>query len=212
MRPVLRSTAVFGVSEGLAIIYERADVAIIGYWLGKTAAGLYAPAVSLMTTLFLIPQAIYEVMLPVTSETYARNPLLIRRQAYRIILLSTALGIGMGLGLAVIARPLVWLVYGREYAISGELLTILSAILVLKSVSFAVAAVLTAVGWQNRRVIVQAVAAALNIGLNMALIQTVGLPGVAYVYVLTEAVLMVGYLLFYLRWQHGYPIQSVAQT
>lgn len=212
MRPVLRSTAAFGLSEGLAVIYERADVTIIGHWLGKTATGLYAPAVSLMTTLFLIPQAIYEVMLPVTSETYARSPLLIRRQAFRIILLSSALGIGMGIGMVIIARPLVWLVYGREYAVSGELLTILSTILVLKSVSFGVAAVLTAVGWQSRRVIVQAIAAALNIGLNVALIQTVGLAGVAYVYVLTEAVLMVGYLLFYLRWQHRYLVQGVAQA
>ncbi len=205
---VLRDTAPFGLSEGLAVIYERADITIIGHWLGKTAAGLYAPAVSLTTTLFLIPQAIYEVMLPVTSEMFVRTPQRIRRQAFRIILLSAFLGAALGLGMVLIARPIVWLIYGPAYTLSGDILTILSTILVFKSVSFGSAAVLTAVGWQNRRVMVQAVAAALNIGLNLALVQVYGLWGVAYIYVLTEAVLMVGYILFYLRWQSTYKIEE----
>ena len=56
---------------------------------------------------------------------------------------------------------------------------------------------------------VQAIAAALNIGLNLALIQVYGLVGVAYIYILTEAVLMVGYLAFYLRWQMTHRVQLV---
>ena len=54
MRFILHDTVSFAASHGLAVIYERADITIIGIFLGKTAAGLYGPAVSLMTTLFLI--------------------------------------------------------------------------------------------------------------------------------------------------------------
>ena len=204
---VLRDTVPFGVSEGLAIIYERADVIIVGYLLGKTAVGFYGPALTLMTTLFIIPRSIYEVMLPVTSETFARTPHRIIKQAYNIVLASTALGIGMSIGMVIIAKPLVWVLYGFEYALSGDILTLLSPILILKSVSFAAATILTAVGWQNKRVIVQVVAALLNIVLNLALIQIYGLMGVAYVYILTETVLMGGYVLYLLIWQHTHRVK-----
>lgn len=204
---ILRDTIPFGVSEGLAIIYERADVIIVGYLLGKTAVGFYGPALTLMTTLFIIPRSIYEVMLPVTSETFSRTPHQIIKQAYNIVLASTALGIVMSIGMAIIAKPLVWVLYGFEYTLSGDILTLLSPILILKSVSFSAATILTAVGWHNKRVIVQVVAASLNIILNLTLIQIYGLMGVAYVYILTETVLMGGYVLYLLIWQHTHRVE-----
>ncbi len=204
---ILQDTIPFGMSQGLAVIYERADVIIIGYFLGKTAVGFYAPAVSLMTTLFMIPRSIYEVMLPITSEMYVKNPKAIVQHAYNIVLVSAGLGIVMGVGMAIIARPLVWLLYGSAYAISGDILTILSPILVIKSVSFALAVVLTAVGWQNRRVIVQLIAAMVNIGLNIYIVQSYELIGVAYVYILTESILAIGYMFYLLLWQHSYQVQ-----
>ena len=63
------------------------------------------------------------------------------------------------------------------------------------------AAMLVAVGWQSRRVVAQAVAAALNIGLNLLVIQRYGIVSVALVYVITEWVLLGGYLLLLWRAQ-----------
>lgn len=204
---VLRDTIPFGISEGLAIIYGQIDIIIIGYWLGKTAVGFYAPAVALMSTLFMIPRAIYEVMLPITSELYIKHPQSLAQHAYKIVLISSGLGIVMGIGMTIIARPLVWLVYGPTYAVSGHILTLLSPILVLKSLSFGLATVLTAVGWQNRRVIVQLLAALLNIGLNIYIINTYEIIGVAYVYIFTETILVMGYMFYLLYWQHLHRVQ-----
>lgn len=202
MSDILRETRPYGVSQGLALIYERADLTIIAFVLGTAAAGIYAPAVSLMTTLFLIPLAVYEVMLPLISTLHARNHDEVRRPAFRFVLFSAALGVLMGVGLAVIAHPLVWLLYGPEFAASGAILTILSSVLVFKTVSFALAAVIAAVGWQGQRAIIQAVTALLSIVLTLAVIGRYGIHGVAHVYVFTEFLVMSGYMVLLLRWQH----------
>lgn len=198
---ILRETRAFGLSHGFALIYARADITIIAYVLGQRAAGLYAPAVSLMTTLFLIPQAIYEVMLPMVSAIHARDPADVRRPAFRLFLLSAGLGVLLGLGMALIAHPLVWLIFGSDYAASGPILVVLSNVLVFKAVSFALAAVLAAVGWQGRRVIVQAGAALFNITVTLLVVGRYGIDGVAHVYVITEFLLVAGYLALLLRWQ-----------
>jgi O-antigen/teichoic acid export membrane protein len=197
-----RETIPFGLSHGLAVIYERADVTIIAYWLGKTAVGFYAPAVSLMTTLFLIPFALYEVMLPIFARLHRHQPEGVPPASFRLVAGSALLGTVLGLAMSLMAHPLVWLVYGPEFALSGEILVILSSILVFKCVTFALGAVLVAVGRQAQRVQVQAVVAGLNVVINVLLIQSYGLLGVAYVYVLTEALLMFGYAAFLLQWQH----------
>lgn len=198
---IMRQTRAFGLSHGFALIYERADLTIIAYVLGQTAAGLYAPAVSLMTTLFLIPQAIYEVMLPMISTVHARDPADVRRPAFRLFLLSAGLGVLLGLTMSLAAHPLVWLIFGPDYAASGPILVVLSNVLVFKAISFALAAVLAAVGWQGRRVIVQAGAALFNIAVTLLVVGQFGIEGVAHVYVLTEFLLMAGYLYLLLRWQ-----------
>jgi O-antigen/teichoic acid export membrane protein len=59
---------------------------------------------------------------------------------------------------------------------------------------------LVSVGWQRRRVYAQALSALVNVGLNVALIRRFGMTGVATIYVLSEGLLMLGYLLLVLRW------------
>ena len=197
----LRGTASFGLSHGLAVIYERADITIIAFFLGETAAGIYSPAISLMTTLFLVPTAVYEVMLPHLSQIYNRNKSEIKKAGFKLFLLSAVLGVLLGVGLIILAYPLVWLIYSAEFAESAPILIILSNVLLFKAMSFALAAILAAVGWQSRRVVIQAVSAIVNIGLNVYIVQIFGIDGVAYVYVLTEFILTTGYLFYFLRWQ-----------
>lgn len=203
---VLKDTVPFGISYGLAIIYERADIIIIAYVLGTTEAGIYAPAISLMTTLYMVPLAIYDVFLPYVSRIYIERPQLLKRLAFQAVSVTAMLGMMMGLALAVFAYPLVRVVYGVDYMASAPILIALSPVLILKSISFALAAILAAVGWQSNRVLVQVFAAAFNVGLNLLIIKTYGLTGVAYIYIVSESILMLGYLILTLRWQKQHAI------
>jgi O-antigen/teichoic acid export membrane protein len=197
---IFSETLPFALSQGLATVYGRADITIIAYVLGKTAAGLYGPAVSLTTTLFLIPLALYEVMLPLLSAEYAKG----REMTSQIVRFSWgSLFIGgvLGFGIVLLAYPLVWLIYGPEFMAAADVVVILNGVIVLKCVSFALAAVLVAVGQQGQRVWVQLAAAVFNIAVNLLIVGSYGIIGVARVYVLTELLLMVGYLFMVVRWQ-----------
>jgi O-antigen/teichoic acid export membrane protein len=92
------------------------------------------------------------------------------------------------------------LLLGEAFSPSAPLLAILSPILFLKTCSFGAAAILVAVGWQTRRLYVQATAAAVNVTLNLALIGQFGIRGVAWVYVASELLLTVGYLALVAAW------------
>jgi O-antigen/teichoic acid export membrane protein len=197
----LRETFSFGVSHGLAVIYGKADITMVAYFLGSTAAGIYSPSSTLMATLFLVPTAVYEVMLPVFSRMRGEGDRQIEKKSFQLILISTGLGMLLGVGLALTAYPLVWLLYSAEFLASAPVLVILSNILLFKCISFALAAILAAVGWQGKRVWIQLATSVLNIGLNLLVVRSYGVFGVAYVYVLTEFLLTLGYLGLLLLWQ-----------
>ena len=92
------------------------------------------------------------------------------------------------------------LLYGAPYQGSGAVLAVLSGVLVLRCPSTALAAALVAVGWQTWRVGAQAVAAILNVVLNLLIVHQFGVMGVAKVYVFTEAILFLGLLSLFILW------------
>lgn len=204
VQQALTETPMFALSLGLALLSHQADVVIVANWLGKAAAGVYAPAITIASTLFLLSTSIYNVLLPLFSRLYENEgKYQIVTAVRQFIRYTFILSSVMTLSLALTARWIVWLAYGNEYAQSGQILTIFSLVLFSRSFIVVGAAVLTAVGWQKQRVIVQIIATTLNILLNLLIVTQTswGLWGVAWVYVLSEAVAMLGY--WYYVWQWG---------
>jgi O-antigen/teichoic acid export membrane protein len=121
------------------------------------------------------------------------------------------LGVLLWLGLWVGGRSIIGFLLGTAYQQTGELLTILSPILIFKSLSFACASLLVAVGWQRYRVVAQVVSAAANILLNVLVIKQFGVQGVAVVYVVSEFILVIGYGGLALRWLRNIQINRVVK-
>ncbi len=194
MVPILREAAPFAASLFLAVIYERVDVTIVAQFLGGRQAGIYGPASTIVTTLFLVPAAAYYVMVPVFTRAHVEGAAF--GKTLRLFLaLNTALGLVLAAGIAVSADWIIRRLYGIEYAAAGPILVILSLVLGLRCVTFALAAAVVGTGQQGRRLSAQAVAAAISIFANLAIVSVWGIRGVAWIYVLTEFVLLVGYWL-----------------
>lgn len=192
VRRLLREAPPFAASEFLSWISLRIDVLIIAFALGEYAAGLYAPAVGVVNALFLIPAAVHGVMVPVLSHLYTTNISQAEIMAKRMIVLLLAAGLGLSLALLV-GSPLLVSFLSESFSGSLGVLRVLSVILLFKSGSFAMAAILVAIGRQPYRTLVQAVAAIANIGLNLWIVYRLGIEGVAWVYVLTELLTVLGY-------------------
>ena len=188
----LKSVFTFATSEFLGMVTLRADVVIIGLTLGEYATGIYSPAVGLVNMALLVPMAVYNVMVPVLGYLYKNQPQQADKSSKRTIILLVVIGILLTL-LFIGGSPFVVLILGKTYQPSVEVLRILSLVLLFKCVSFAMAAIMIATDKQTKRTIVQTIAAGVNILLNLAIVQILGVKGVAGVYVVTEIILLAGY-------------------
>lgn len=186
-------TLPFAFSDLLTSIYTQADKTITAVFLGDKAVGIYTPAASLVSALFVIPNAWYAVMVPTFVNISTKGGSI--RRAIGLTLTSFAIvGIALWLSTWYAAENLMVPLLGNSFHESKLLLKILSPILFLKSCSFAAVAILVAAGWQDRRIYIQAISAIVNVALNLAIIRSSGVVGVATIYVLSEGILMLGYL------------------
>lgn len=196
----LKAAPPFALSLTLNLLYERIDVVIVGAWLGKEQAGLYTPATTILIALFLIPGTLYSILSPIYSQLSVQSIAQLKRFFHRTLLGSLGLGLGLMASLYLTAPHLVLWLYGAEYQGAGILLAILSGVLFFRSLTFPLAAFLVAVRWQTKRLLPQALSASINILLNLMLVRTRGVQGVAWVYVISEAILMVGHLFLAAIW------------
>lgn len=188
----LRSSPPYAISEFLALASMRIDVIIVTVALGTYYVGLYSPAVSIVNAFFLIPASIYMVMLPVISNQFTSDMNQAWRTASRFNLTLLLVGIASAIAL-FFGSWFLTPILGESYEQSSEILRILSFILVFKSLSYGMVAILLAIGHQGQRTIIQAVAVSINIALNLLVINTFGINGVAVVYLITESILLLGY-------------------
>jgi len=190
---VFRKSRSFALSDLLATVYMQADVVILSNVRGKTAAGIYSPALSLINALFVFPNAVYTYVIPSLSRWFKKNADKFIELTKKLILLVLIMGIVMSLATAVLSKPATQILLGDHYSKSGELMVRLSPILLLKCLEFGFAAIIVAANKQKSRLIPQGIAAILNVGLNLVLIPRLGEFGAAAVYLLTEIVLFVSY-------------------
>lgn len=200
---LFKESLAYGATELLSLIYGQADVTILNFLSGKLAVGQYAPALSLVNALFAIPTSVFFIVVPVLSKTYQEQRHRFDRVSGQTAAVFIALGLALSILVASVVSPLLTILLGEKYAASGQLVLILSPILLFKSISFACATYIVVVGWQAKRAWVQIVAALLNIGLNLFFIPRYGPFGAASVYLFTEIILAVGYFLLVMIHHRG---------
>jgi O-antigen/teichoic acid export membrane protein len=190
---IFKGALPYAASELLAQIYIQADVTILALMSTRDATGLYSTASGMINALFVIPSAGYLLAIPSLSRLESQAPEKLNSAFKRYflgflglggILLVATLGFG-----AVVMEALL----GAKYHVSGQLFSLMSPILFLKSIGFCCAAILVSLGLQRKRLVPQAASAAVNVVLNILVIPIAGIYGVAIVYIISEVVLTVGY-------------------
>ena len=192
--PVVSATA-FLVSDFAAAIYTRAPVTVVALYLGADAVAAFGPANNLILFLFVIPNALYFVVLPLLSRWAAARRATFRRVAGLQLLLQAGAGAIISLGTVLFGGVIISRLFGANYAGSALSLLMLSPLPLLKSLNFGLAAVLTADDRQPLRTATQVVCALFNVAASVLLARSLGLFGIALALVGSEALLAVGYAL-----------------
>lgn len=197
---LLKQSFSFALSDFLTIIYFQSDTTILSFMAGEKAAGSYAPATGIISALFVIPNTFYFIYMPILSKQVDQNRNTFIKTVRKMFLFLFLSGALLMVGMMIFSQPMISLVLGQKYKATGEILLILSPILFLKSLGFGMAAFLVAVGWQNRRLLPQAMSAGLGVLLNLLIIPFYGIYGTAWVYIASEMFLTLGYGLLLLIW------------
>ncbi|MCP5099986.1 MAG: flippase [Chloroflexi bacterium] len=152
------------------VIYVQLDVVIISLLVNETVVGWYSVADQLFGTLLFVPTVFITAVFPVLSRMYTNDtdalPRLMRK-SYDLLLL---IGIPIGLGIAVIANPLVVLLFGADFANSGPVLTVMGIVLILTYQNTLLGKFLISVDRQNAWTKVMAVAMLATIPLDFILV------------------------------------------
>lgn len=192
-RSILKDSRPYALSELLAVIYMQVDVNILYFLRGAFAVGTYSPALSMINAIFVIPNAVFNFVVPSLTRLYTHSRKAFLRKSKQVLLLMLAIGVVLAIGLALSSRPLTQLLLGEEYSLSGVFLLGLSPILLFKSLEFGFATIIVAAKAQRSRLIPQILAAVLNLLLNLILIPLIAGNGAVIAYLVTEAVLLVSY-------------------
>jgi O-antigen/teichoic acid export membrane protein len=190
---MLRDSRAYTYSEFFSVIYMQADINLLTMLQGKVMAGIYSPALSVINALFIIPSSVYTFSIPTLSRTYHEAPQRLPAAARKLLAGITLMGIVLFAGVGLLGDDLVRLLLGAEYETTGQLITMLSPVLLLKCLEFGLASVIVALNKQKDRIFPQMIAAVMNVGLNLWLIPLYGVFGAARVYVISEVVLFLGY-------------------
>jgi len=190
---MLRDSRAYTYSEFFSVIYMQADINLLTLLQGKVMAGIYSPALSVINALFIIPSSVYTFSIPTLSRTYHEAPQMLPAAARKLLAGITLMGIVLFAGVGLLGDDLVRLLLGAEYETTGQLITMLSPVLLLKCLEFGLASVIVALNKQKERIFPQMIAAVMNVGLNLWLIPLYGVFGAARVYVISEVVLFLGY-------------------
>lgn len=195
--------APFLLSEMLVQIYIAADMSLLSILSNSVQVGLYSPASSLISALFVIPNTIYLFLVPIYSKTITQHRCLPGKYVFLPLGGLVTLGALLSSGLIVGSRWFVPIILGNGFGETGNLLILLSPILLFKSLQFGLAAIIVGAGWQKYRIIPQFVSALTNVGINLMMIPLFGAAGAAIAYNISEVVLLVGYAIVVITKTHN---------
>jgi O-antigen/teichoic acid export membrane protein len=192
---IIKKSTVFGLSEILAMIYAQIDVAILSYFSIRDT-GLYSPASGLIHALFIIPNSVFIFLIPLFSKKLKSEENSNINSITKIVLIIFAfVGISLSSSLFVAGDFIIELLLGGQFNKTTQVLKVLSPVMFFKSLSFGLALILMITGNQQKRLLPQLIVCFFNISLNVIFIPRFGLISVAWIYTLSELILMLGYLM-----------------
>lgn len=172
--------------DGVAsIFYQKIDVVMAGKFIGAESVGYYSAALKFVAFALFIPLVITQTLNPLLVqkfEEFNNNPFNKEYLAYKqkvadIIIFS---GTIISITLFFLAKPLILILYGNDYAQAVDILRVLSWKGIFCSLGYAASILIITEGRQKYFYLSNIVGGILNLSLNFLLIPRLGLIGVAF--------------------------------
>lgn len=130
---VMKTTLKFGLRGYVANVLQffnyRLDLFLVNYFLGPSSTGIYTVAVAMAEMLWYLPNAVGFVIFPKAANTAAEAMNRFTPRVFRLTLALTAVG---AVGLAIVGKPFITIVYSSAFASAyGPMLALLPGVVLL---------------------------------------------------------------------------------
>lgn len=196
----MRRTWSYGLADFLYTIYHQSDVIVLAALLPPRNVGLYAVAVKFFGATAAIPIVVLnDLLYPKLFRLHVHD----HKRYLRT--LSVAAWTLSGLGLAgytvvqLFGQHILKTMFGTAYGPAAPMIIILTAAIPVRFLASVYQAALTTSGRIGRQTRVQAVVAATNLGLNVALVPRFGAVTAAWTTLICESALLIAFAVPALR-------------
>lgn len=196
----LRRAWPYGVDGMLVTAWNQLDVVVVRVLFGLQAVGLYSAGQKIVLGIGALAPVVGNVMIPRMSRLAATGAPAFWSTAAKTAATMACIGAAFGLPLMFFAQPLADLMFGQSYEGLAGLLPLFGGVLLLRYVAASAGVVITAAGFQARRVVVQLAGLAVVAGLLAWLATTEAtLSDFILVYMVGQLAMTSGY--FWWLWQ-----------
>lgn len=189
---MLRSSVSYLTISLALVFYSQVDVLIISFLVDEQTIGWYSASDRLFGTMLFVPTIIIIAIFPMLSRTHTDDPKAMPQIVRRNFDLMFMISVPIGLGLMIIADPLVVLLFGAEFAPSGPVLAIMGIVLIFTYLNILLGRFMLAMDRQNIWTVVMIIAILVTVLLDLFFIPWCrqmfanGAIGGALSYVITE--------------------------
>jgi O-antigen/teichoic acid export membrane protein len=192
-RELVQESVPVGLGTLFNTIAARIDVTLLVLLAGSYQTGIYSAAYRIYGSLLNIPIAIFSAVLPAMAS-FGEKRERVRVLFDRSVASMLAIAVLLAVGFSGFAGVLINVLYGKAYAASAGILSILGWSLVPAFVGMAFSNVILSQATLVRRLpAIASAAVAANITLNLLLIPRMGNRGAAFATLGTEATLAILY-------------------
>ena len=188
---VLRSSGNVLASKILRTLIFNFDVLLLGFLLGEKHVGLYVAPYRFCFVLLAVAVAIHASYLPAFVRAASKGPDTLAEITNRALAFSAAVGAPLVVGGMVVARPLLWTLFGPDYVDGAGAFRLLILSIGLIFLHGHLRNLLLVFDRTSTELRIVAAATAVNIALNFLLIPVWGIVGAAASTVVAEALILV---------------------
>lgn len=188
-RRMLREALPFAVGSLVWTAYFKVDVLILERLGTPAGLGLYTAAYRVLEALVLFPRSLAGVVYPVVSAAWAGGSLtasLLSRPARAL----AAIALACAAGTWVLAPEIMAVLFGTAFAGGAGALRVLGLAIVPLFLNYLLGMVLSGTHRQGRWVLFTALAFAVNVAANLALIPRLGFEGAAWATLVSEVFML----------------------
>ncbi len=167
---ILRRSRPYFISSLVLVIYSEIDKLIMPTMVDERTVGWFSIAATLAATLVFIPNILTTAIFPALSRGAAQAGDGASRILSKSLDIALLTGVPIGLGLSIVAHPLVDLIYQSKFPESGDVLSVMSITLIFTYVATVLGRFLVATDRTNAWTLAMIGGVALAFPLNFVLV------------------------------------------